>query len=180
MRTSRFPTFTPSALRTSSLRRLKTAFSPSASSSVSSARSFTDETFSPRSAPSSRSSTGTASPFDSLSECGCSDHGQPQHGRPLALDAVVDDDFFAMPTATAAVAAAAFATAPARKTIQRRSSGAARLRALIMRRRRWSSWDCAVEEDRRAFGPQLAVFEPRHRGDVAMAGIFEVLDQGKA
>jgi hypothetical protein len=175
MRSSRFPTFTPSALRTSSLRRLKTAFSPSASSSVSSARSFTDETFSPRSAPSSRSSTGTTSPFDSLSECGCSDHGQPQHGQPLALNAVVDDDFFVMPTATAA-----FAAAPARKTIQRRSSGAARLRALIMRRRRWSSWDCAVEEDRRAFGPQLAVFEPRHRGDVAMAGIFEVLDQGKA
>jgi hypothetical protein len=49
-----------------------------------------------------------------------------------------------------------------------------------MRRRRWSSWDCAVEEDRRAFGPQLAVFEPRRRGDVAMAGIFEVLEQGKA
>jgi hypothetical protein len=177
MRTSRFPTFTPSALRTSSLRRLKTAFSPSTSSSVSSARSFTDETFSPRSAPSSRSSTGTASPFDSLSECGCSDHGQPQHGQPLALDAVVDDDFFAMPEATA-VGVPAFA-AP-RKTIQRRSSGAARLRALLLRRRRWSSWDCAVEEDRRLFGPQLAVFEPRRRGDVAMAGIFEVLDQGKA
>jgi hypothetical protein len=175
MRTSRFPTFTPSALRTSSLRRLKTAFSPSASSSVSSTHSFTDETFSPRSAPSSRSSTGTTSPFDSLSECGCSDHGgQPQHSHPLALDAVVDDGFFAMPAATAA-----FATPP-RKTIQRRSSGAARLRALILRRRRWSSWDCAVEEDRRAFGPQLAVFEPRHRGDVAMASIFEVLDQGKA
>jgi hypothetical protein len=84
-----------------------------------------------------------------------------------------------MPEATAVVPSAF--GAPRNKTIQRRSSGAAaRLRALLMRRRRWSSWDSAVEEDRRAFGPQLAVFEPRRRGDVAMAGIFEVLDQGKA
>jgi len=55
-------------------------------------------------------------------------------------------------------------------------SARARLRAILMRRRRVASaWDLRLEEEQRAFGSQLRVFEPREKGEFVMASIFEVI-----
>jgi hypothetical protein len=46
-----------------------------------------------------------------------------------------------------------------------------------MRRRRvTSTWDLRLEEEQRTFAQGLRVFEPRQKGEIAMASIFEVLE----
>jgi len=40
-----------------------------------------------------------------------------------------------------------------------------------------SAWDLRLEEEQRAFGQGLRVFEPRQKGEIVMANIFEVLEE---
>ena len=110
MHTSRFQPFSP--LRTPSLHRLKTAFSPSSTSN----------------SPLSPSSTGTTSPLTRTSS---------------------PDSHY---------------------------SSSSSLRALLLLRRKPSSLDIEMEEERRSFGAELAMLEPRPQVGVVAGGIFEVLD----
>ena len=111
MHTSRFQSFSP--LRTPSLHRLKTAFSPSSTSN---------------SPLSSSSSTDTTSPLTRTSS---------------------PDSHY---------------------------SSSSSLRALLLLRRKPSSLDIEMEEERRSFGAELAMLEPRPQVGVVAGGIFEVLD----
>ncbi|KAF2496015.1 hypothetical protein BU16DRAFT_560864 [Lophium mytilinum] len=106
-------------LRTPSLRRLRTAFSPPRG---------------PRSASSSTaSSTRTTSPLTRTSS--------------------PDSHFSAASSTTSS------------------------LRALLLLRRKPSSLDLEMEEERRSFGVELGMLEPRPSGEArGMGGIFEVLD----
>ncbi|KAF2808424.1 uncharacterized protein BDZ99DRAFT_55382 [Mytilinidion resinicola] len=57
------------------------------------------------------------------------------------------------------------------------SSTASSLRALLLLRRKPSSLDLEMEEERRSFGVELDMLEPRPHGEArGMGGIFEVLD----
>jgi hypothetical protein len=59
------------------------------------------------------------------------------------------------------------------------TSARARLRAMLLRRRRAvaSRWDIRLEEEQRMFGQSMRVFEPRQKGEIVMASIFEVLEE---
>ncbi|OCL06442.1 hypothetical protein AOQ84DRAFT_223808 [Glonium stellatum] len=50
------------------------------------------------------------------------------------------------------------------------------LRALLLLRRKPSSLDIEMEEERRSFGVELAMLEPRPQVGIVAGGIFEVLD----
>ncbi|EON61426.1 hypothetical protein W97_00641 [Coniosporium apollinis CBS 100218] len=54
---------------------------------------------------------------------------------------------------------------------------AARLRSILQLRRKQSARDLELEEEKRSFGSELALFEPRPvGGEAGVGGIFEVLD----
>ncbi|KAF2667301.1 hypothetical protein BT63DRAFT_289658 [Microthyrium microscopicum] len=166
MHASRFQSFAPSNLRTSGLRRLKTAFSPS--SSVSSTRSFrfNSGASTPHRSPSSSSSTGTASPLSSHM-------GSPA----LNGDCETMEGLVILPTTSYALDGLVLGDTIKPAVQTRSESSRNRLRTLLMRRRRQqSSWDLRVDEEQRAFGAGVNVFEPRQKGTISMGSIFEVLD----
>jgi hypothetical protein len=47
----------------------------------------------------------------------------------------------------------------------------------MRRRRMTTTWDLRLEEEQKDFGPGLRVFEPRQKGEIVMASIFEVLEE---
>ncbi|KAJ9668566.1 hypothetical protein H2201_001208 [Coniosporium apollinis] len=56
---------------------------------------------------------------------------------------------------------------------------AARLRSILQLRRKQSTRDLELEEEKRSFGSELALFEPRPvGGEAGVGGIFEVLEGG--
>jgi hypothetical protein len=168
MRTSRFQSFTP-PLRTTGLRRLKTAFSPS--STTSSNYSYTLSGSSTASAQmagifsSSSSTTSTTSPLSgsldssdllpphspTTSSC-CSSHGSEKSG-PITVVHDLPGNFMPM-------------------------TARSRFRMFLLRRRKQSMVDLRLEEERRNYSAGLRLFEPRPTDTVVMGGIFEVLEGG--
>lgn len=181
MRSSRFQSLSP-PLRTSGLRRLKTAFSPS--SSTSSNRSYgmsAGSSVGPNSYPSSSSSTSTTSPLSMSMESQILEAHSPTgssssacysnsttKSQPFTIcsigPAALDQDHFAPQEELPGH----FAPLSARSRL---------LRFWLVRRQpRASVWEKRVEEEQRSFGAGMRLFEPRPKGQIVMGGIFEVLE----
>jgi hypothetical protein len=160
---SRFQPFAPSSLRTSGLRRLKTAFSPSSSASSNRSFRWSSGASTPHRSPSS-ASVNTGSPLSSHM-------GSPDMGDCETMEGLV--------LVNTAFSMEGSPDLSYRKPSQKApvSGSRNRLRAMLMRRRRQqSSWDLRIEEEQKTFGTAIRVFEPRHKGEISMGGIFEVME----
>lgn len=160
---SRFQPFNPSALRTSGLRRLKTAFSPSSSASSNRSFRWSSGASTPHRSPSS-ASMETGSPLSSYM-------GSPNMGECETMEGLVPVNT----TFSVEGSPDSSYRKPSQKSAP--TSSRNRLRAMLMRRQRQPSmWDLTVEEERKRFGSALRVFEPRHKGEITMGSIFEVME----
>ncbi|TID21769.1 hypothetical protein E2P81_ATG05037 [Venturia nashicola] len=55
-------------------------------------------------------------------------------------------------------------------------SASSRIRALLVRHHKPSVTDLRLQEEKRTFGPELRMLEPRPQNGMVMGGIFEVLE----
>ncbi|OCK85944.1 hypothetical protein K432DRAFT_202480 [Lepidopterella palustris CBS 459.81] len=83
----------------------------------------------------------------------------------------------ASPLSSTSSASSIRTTSPLTRTSSPDSSySPSSLRVLLLLRRKPSTLDIEMEEERRSFGVELAMLEPRPQVGVAAGGIFEVLD----